>query len=62
MAREMACRKCKHVTTLKVCPNCKSSDLTPDWSGVVLVVDPTNSEISKTLGITTKGKYAIKVT
>lgn len=62
MAREMACRKCKHVTTLKVCPNCKSSDLTPDWNGVVLVVDPTNSEISKTLGITTKGKYAVKVT
>jgi len=62
MVREMACRKCKHVTTLKVCPNCKSSDLTPDWNGVVLVVDPTNSEISKTLGITKKGKYAIKVT
>ena len=32
MAREMACRKCKHVTTEKVCPACKSSDLTPDWS------------------------------
>jgi len=62
MAREMACRKCKRVTTEKVCPGCKSSDLTPDWSGVVLVVDPTNSEISKTLAITQKGKYAIKVT
>ena len=62
MAREMACRKCKCVTTGKICPACKSSDLTPDWNGVVLVVDPTNSEISKTLGITTKGKYAIKVT
>ena len=61
MAREMACRKCKLVTTGKVCTNCKSSDLTPDWNGVVLVVDPTNSEISKTLGITTKGKFAIKV-
>ena len=58
----MACRKCKRVTTEKVCPSCKSSDLTPDWSGVVLVVDPTNSEISKTLAITQKGKYAIKVT
>ena len=62
MAREMACRKCKRVTTEKVCPGCKSSDLTPDWNGVVLVVDPTNSEISKTLAITQKGKYAIKVT
>jgi DNA-directed RNA polymerase subunit E" len=62
MAREMACRKCKFVTTGKVCPACKSSDLTPDWNGVVLVVDPTNSQVSKTLGITKKGKYAIKVT
>ena len=62
MAREMACRKCKRVTTEKVSPGCKSSDLTPDWNGVVLVVDPTNSEISKTLAITQKGKYAIKVT
>ena len=58
----MACRKCKRVTTEKVCPGCKSSDLTPDWSGVVLVVDPINSEVSKTLAITQKGKYAIKVT
>jgi DNA-directed RNA polymerase subunit E" len=62
MAREMACRKCKRVTTEKVCPACKSSDLTPDWNGVVLVVDPSNSKISKTLAITQKGKYAIKVT
>ena len=62
MEREMACRKCKAVTTGKICPVCKSSDLTPDWNGIVLVVDPTNSEISKTLGITQKGKYAIKVT
>ncbi|RNJ75380.1 MAG: transcription elongation factor Spt4 [Nitrosopumilus sp. H8] len=62
MAREMACRKCKCVTTGKVCPACKSSDLTPDWTGIVLVVDPENSEISRTLGITQKGKYAIKVT
>ena len=62
MVREMACRKCKCVTPGKDCPGCKSSDLTPDWNGIVLVVDPTNSEISKTLGITQKGKYAIKVT
>ena len=62
MVREMACRKCKFITIGKVCPICKSSDVTPDWSGIVLVVETTNSEISKTLGITQKGKYAIKVT
>lgn len=62
MVREMACRKCKCVTIGKVCPVCKSSDLTPDWTGIVLVVDPTNSQVSKILGIKHKGKYAIKVT
>ncbi len=62
MAREMACRKCKFVTIGKVCPVCKSSDLTPDWSGIVLVVDPSNSQIARTLGITEKGKYALRVT
>jgi len=62
MVREMACRKCKFVTIGKVCPVCKSADLTPDWNGVVLVVDPSNSQIAKTLGITEKGKYALKVT
>jgi DNA-directed RNA polymerase subunit E" len=62
MARELACRKCKCVTIGKVCPACKSSDLTPDWHGVVLVADPSESRIAKTLGITVKGKYALKVT
>jgi len=62
MAREMACRKCKFVTIGKVCPACKSSDLTPDWSGVALVVDAENSHVAKTLGIVKEGKYAIKVT
>ena len=62
MVREMACRKCKYVTVGKVCPVCKSSDLTPDWNGIVLVVDPSNSQIARTLGITEKGKYALKVT
>lgn len=58
----MACRKCKYVTTGKVCPACKSSDLTPDWTGIVLIVEPSGSQIASTLGITAKGKYAIKVT
>ncbi len=61
MVREMACRKCKYVFVGKVCPNCKSSDLTPDWTGVVIVADPQNSAIAQTLGITQKGKYAIRI-
>ena len=58
----MACRNCKCVTIGKVCPACKSSDLTPDWQGIVIVVNPLGSKIAKTLGITVKGKYALRVT
>ena len=60
MAREMACRKCKFITTGKVCPACKSSDLTRDWNGMILVVDPVNSQIARTLGITEKRKICHK--
>lgn len=62
MVRELACRKCKYVTVGKICPICKSTDLTPDWRGAVLISDPANSVIAKSLGITEKGKYALKVT
>ena len=64
MVKELACRKCNSITTSKVCPNqtCRSTDLSPDWNGVVLVVEPASSKIAKTLGITEKGKYAIRVT
>jgi len=62
MVKELACRKCKCVTISKVCPACKSSDLTPDWEGIVVVAKPEESRIAKTLKITVKGKYALKVT
>ena len=62
MVRELACRKCKCVTVTKICGNCKSTDLSPDWSSSVLVVDPTNSVVAKSLGIKAKGKFALKVT
>ena len=62
MAKELACRNCRCVTMAKVCPSCKSTDLSPDWSGIVLVVKPTASKIAQTLGITKEGKYALKVT
>ena len=68
MVKELACRKCKCVTVGKVCPACKSSDLTPDWEGVVIVANPNQSKIAKTLKISVEQwkkehpKYALKVT
>ena len=62
MAKELACRACRCVTVAKVCPACKSTDLSPDCNGIVLVVKPSESKIAQTLGISKDGKYALKVT
>ena len=61
MPRELACKKCKAITVGKVCPVCNSTDLSRDWSGIVIVFDPTTSLIAKTLEITVPHKYALKV-
>ena len=62
MVKELACRDCKCVTTAKICPSCNSTDLSPDWNGIALIVNPETSKIAETLGIKKEGKYAIKVT
>ncbi len=43
------------------CPNCNSTDLSEDHSGIVIIIDPEKSEIAKKLNINSKGKYALKV-
>jgi len=68
MVKELACRKCKCITIGKVCPACRSSDLTPDWEGVVIIANPKESRIAQTLKISVEQwkienpKYALKVT
>ncbi len=57
----MACRKCRTLTTEKVCPNCGSSELSNEWSGLVIVLNPERSQVAKTLTISKAGRYALKV-
>lgn len=61
MPRELACRKCKTLTTGKVCPVCNSTDLTPKWSGLIIVLDPERSQIAKILNLKVSGRYAVEV-
>ncbi|HEY9387590.1 MAG TPA: transcription elongation factor subunit Spt4 [Nitrososphaeraceae archaeon] len=61
MAREVACKKCKAITVGKVCPVCKSSELTPDWYGIILIFDADRSKIASLLEIHSPHKYALKV-
>ena len=58
---EKACRNCHAIVKGNVCPICKGSSLSDDWSGYVIVLDPPNSAIAKRLNIDQPGKYALKV-
>lgn len=61
MPKELACKKCKAITVGKVCPLCKSTELSSDWSGIILIFDADNSLIASTLQISAAYKYALKV-
>lgn len=60
MVREKVCAECKRFVEGKICPACKSANLTRNWQGCVIIIDP-ESEIAKALGITAPGRYAISV-
>lgn len=62
MAKELACKKCRAITVGKVCPICKSTELSSDWSGTIVIFDSKNSLVASTLQISTPHKYALKVT
>ena len=61
MVTVKACRNCNFVTEASTCYNCGSADLSDDWAGYVVVLNPEDSEIAKRLNITKPGKYALKV-
>ena len=58
---EKACRECRLISEGSTCPSCKSTNVSDDFSGLVIVFDPEGSSIAKAMGITKKGKYAIRV-
>ncbi|MGQ9506693.1 MAG: transcription elongation factor subunit Spt4 [Candidatus Bathycorpusculaceae bacterium] len=58
---EKACVTCHFITRENICPKCKTSSLSDDFSGIVIVFDPENSTIAKAMNIKEKGRYALKV-
>jgi DNA-directed RNA polymerase subunit E" len=58
---EKACVSCHFITKENICPKCKTSSLSDDFSGIVIVFDPENSAIAKAMNIKEKGRYALKV-
>ena len=59
--REKACTNCHFITKENVCAKCKSTNLSEDFSGIVVMFDPENSSIAKAMKIKEKGRYALKV-
>lgn len=58
---EKACRKCHTLTTDMLCQKCKTATLSDDFSGLVIIIDPEESEIAKVMEIKEKGRYALRV-
>ncbi|MCX8181608.1 MAG: DNA-directed RNA polymerase, subunit E'' [Candidatus Methanomethyliaceae archaeon] len=59
---KFACRKCKYILGEDdtKCPICGGTDLSEDWSGLVVVLDPSSS-VAEMMGAKKPGRYAIKV-
>ena len=58
---EKACSTCHFLTKENTCPKCRTSGLSDDFSGLVIVFEPEDSAIAKAMNIKEKGRYALKV-
>ena len=58
---EKACSECMLITAEHICPKCRSSSLSDDFSGLVIIFDPEGSVIAKAMEIKEEGRYALKV-
>jgi len=59
--KEKVCRNCRLFVKEDVCPLCGESNFSRSWKGMMLINNPAESEIARTLGIKTKGKYTLWV-
>jgi DNA-directed RNA polymerase subunit E" len=58
---EKACANCHFITKENVCPRCRSTTMSEDFGGVVIIFDPDKSAVAKAMKIKEKGRYALKV-
>ncbi|UCD72822.1 MAG: transcription elongation factor Spt4 [Candidatus Bathyarchaeota archaeon] len=58
---EKACRSCHLISSGHICPNCKSTNLSDDWTGIAIVLNPERSLIAQKMDVNKPGRYAIRV-
>jgi DNA-directed RNA polymerase subunit E" len=55
------CRDCHRVVDGESCAICGSANLSTDWAGYLVIIDPEHSDIAKKMNIKLSGRYALKV-
>ena len=55
-----ACKACYFLSEELQCPNCGQAT-SKNWSGLLTIIDPSASELAKTMNIQKPGTYALKV-
>ena len=55
------CRDCHRVVEGEACSVCGSSNLSTDWTGCLVIIDPQRSEVAKKMNISLPGRYALRV-
>ena len=56
-----ACRNCKIIIEEKLCPICKSTELSDDFSGLLVVINPEGSVMAHKRDIKKEGRYALRI-
>ena len=56
-----ACRYCKNINEGSVCPVCRNTEFSDDYSGLLVVLDPENSILAEKLDTNESGNYALKI-
>lgn len=55
-----ACKQCHLLSEELTCPNCGGTT-SKNWSGLLQIMDPAQSELAKSMNISKAGTYALKV-
>ena len=58
---DKACRNCRLIISTNLCPDCKTTNVSDDWVGEAIVINPNTSLIAKSMGITKVGRYALRI-
>lgn len=55
-----ACKTCSFLSESDNCPRC-GNQTSKEWQGFLAIIDYEKSDIAKKMGITSNGRYALKV-